>query len=293
MGVADDFQRFRDEYNIGQLLISSIGARYRRITTRLNKDFRNLDSDVAYSLYVGSYGRDTAARGVSDLDVAYILPPALYKQYNDYAGNGQSALLQRVKVSIQNTYPLSDISGDGQVVVSNFTDGVKFEVLPVFENTANTFTYANANGGGTWKACNPRAEIKAVHERNILVNHNLKNLCRMMRVWRDYNSVPMSGALIDALAYKFLETWEYKDKSFYYHDFMVRDFLKFLYEQDREQTYWRMPGSGSEVAKTGVFRLKALACHTLSIDACLLQKEEEGPKRRAKWRTIFGPTFPI
>ena len=62
-----------------------------------------------------------------------MLPVALYHQFNGYAGNGQSSLLQSVKKSLQNTYPTSDIAGDGQVAVIRFDDGITFEVLPVVE----------------------------------------------------------------------------------------------------------------------------------------------------------------
>jgi hypothetical protein len=64
MGVAEDFSTFKDNYNITADLISSISYRYRRITRQLNKDFWNTESETAHSLYVGSYGRDTAAKGV-------------------------------------------------------------------------------------------------------------------------------------------------------------------------------------------------------------------------------------
>jgi hypothetical protein len=144
MGVGDDFSTFKDNYNISATLISSISARYRRITRQLNTDFWTTTSETAHSIYVGSYGRDTAATGISDLDIAFTLPYDVYKQYHACAYNGQSMLLQAVKKSIQNTYPTSDSFGDGQVVVVSFTDNIKFEVLPVFDNTEGGFTYPNA-----------------------------------------------------------------------------------------------------------------------------------------------------
>ena len=292
MGVAEEFTNFKNAYNIDKELISSIAYRYQRITGQLNKDFRNIDSKTANSLYVGSYGRDTSARGISDLDMAYTLPASLYYQYDAYTSNGQSALLQAVKKSIQNTYTTSESFGDGQVVVVKFTDGIVFEVVPVFDNNAGTWTYPNANNGGSWQTCNPRAEIGAIHNRNLASNRNLKHLCRMMRVWRDHNDAPISGALIDTLAYQFIETWEYRDKSFLYHDFMARDFFKYLSDQDKDKTYWRMPGSSSYVWKKGNFQSKALVDYNIAVAACVLQKEEEGSQRRSKWRLIFGPTFP-
>ena len=163
----------------------------------------------------------------SDLDIAFELPNAEYHKYNRHQTNGQSALLQSVKRSLQNTYPTSDTSGDGQVVVINFDDKIRFEILPVFQNEkSESFTYPNANSGGSWKVCNPRAEIAAIKNRSDGTNRNLKYLCRMMRVWVDHCAVQMSGMLIDTLAYQFIENYEHRGKSFLYHDFMVRDFLR-------------------------------------------------------------------
>jgi hypothetical protein len=293
MGVGEDFATFKDNYNITTELIGSISYRYKRITKQLNKDFWNTDSDTAHSLYVGSYGRDTAAKGVSDLDVAFELPNALYHQYNAHQVNGQSALLQAVKKSMQNTYPTSEAAGDGQVVLVSFTDDIKFEVLPVFENKdKESFTYPNSNSGGSWKVCNPRAEIAAIKKRSDATNRNLKYLARMMRIWRDYCAVPMKGALIDTLAYQFIENYEHREKSFLYHDYMSRDFLEYLHGQDEKQTVWRAPGSGSHVGRTGVFEHKARSAQLRAIEAIQYAANGHHPSARSKWREIFGPLYP-
>jgi hypothetical protein len=293
MSVADDFRAFRRNYIIGTDLIASIGNRYRTITRRLNKDFWNTDSDVSHSLYVGSYGRDTAAKGISDLDIAFRLPFDVYERYKAYLGNGPSALLQAVRNSLQTTYPFSRLGGDGQVVVLQFADGITFEILPVFGGVDGPWIYPDSNSGGSWKTCNPKLEIDAVHDRNLAVNRNLKALCRMMRVWKDYNSVPMTGALIDALAYQFVGTWEHREKSFMYHDWMARDFLLHLNSQDRDKQYWLMPGSGSRVYRTGPFGYKAGIDYRNAVEACAFQDDADALKRRLKWRTVFGPIFPI
>jgi hypothetical protein len=59
---------------------ADISYRYKRITQRLNTDFRNTTSDTAHSIYVDSYGRDTGIGKVSDLDMAFWLPHATYQQ---------------------------------------------------------------------------------------------------------------------------------------------------------------------------------------------------------------------
>src|SRR5258708_40323661 len=112
MGLADWFRSFG--LNIQVQDGGTISMRYKRITKQLNTDFWNTTSDTAHSLYVGSYGRNTATKGFSDLDMIFELPDPLYYKYNSYFYNGQSALLQCVRTSMRKTYSTSDIGADGQ-----------------------------------------------------------------------------------------------------------------------------------------------------------------------------------
>ncbi len=292
MGVAEDFQAFRRQYLIPADVAGTISYRYRRITAQLNWDFWNTDSETAHSIYSGSYGRDTAARGISDLDVVFQLPVSLFQQYDGYSTNGQSALLQAVKRSIDKTYPSSGSFGDGQVVVIPFNDGITFEVLPGFALTGGGYRYPNANGGGKWFDCDPQSERNAINSRNANSNSNLKELCRMVRVWRDYVDAPMSGMLIDTLAYQFVETWEYRYKSFLYYDFMCRDFFGFVARQSQSQTYWKAPGSGSYVWRKGVFEHKARSAELRCLEAIAYQSENKEWSSRQKWREVFGSQYP-
>ena len=292
MGIAEWFSQFHSNLIIQDG--GTIASRYKAITRRLNTDFGNTTSDTSHSLYVGSYGRNTAVRGFSDLDMIFELPSSLYGQYDKYTGNGQSALLQAVRTSMQKTYPTTDIGGDGQVVVVSFQDGLRFEVVPVFVNTAGTYTFPDSNDGGTWRTTNPRAEIEAISKRNTAVNGNLVALARYMRAWKVKWDVPIGGLLIDTLAYQFLESWEYRDKSFLYHDFMARDFFLYMANQNRTQEYWRAPGSGAFVYRNDRFEWKATRCNNLSVEA--IAHESATPKRewsaKQKWREIFGTAFP-
>src|ERR1039458_4585039 len=121
MGLADWFSTFCANIQIQNG--DTISTRYKAITQRLNTDFWTTTSDTAHSLYVGSYGRNTAIQGFSDLDMIFQLPYLLYTQYNCHAGNGQSALLQTVKTSIEKTYSTTSIKADGQVILVPFNDG--------------------------------------------------------------------------------------------------------------------------------------------------------------------------
>ncbi len=292
MGLAEWFQTFCDNLKI--TTGETISARYRAITRRLNTDFWDTTSDTAHSLYVGSYGRNTAIEGLSDLDMIMQLPYSLYEQYNGHVGNGQSALLQAVKCSIERTYSTTSIRADGQVIQVPFTDGINFEVVPGFINKNDSYTYPDANDGGRWRTTDPRAEIEAIRQRNANCNGNLVQLCRMMRSWKQRWDVPIGGLLVDTLAYQFIENYSYRDKSFLYYDFMCRDMFKWMADQDAEQEWWRAPGSGAYVWGKGLFQYKAKRCYNIAVEA--IDHEQANPKRewsaKDKWREIFGAAFP-
>ncbi|MEK7376366.1 MAG: nucleotidyltransferase, partial [Candidatus Margulisiibacteriota bacterium] len=132
MSIGTKFESFCSNILIAQDTVEDISYRYKRITKQLNKDFWETESETAHSLYVGSYGRDTDIH-VSDVDMLFQLPYAVYERISQHSGNGQSALLQEVKSSIENTYK-SYVRADGQVVKVDFTDGVSFEIIPCFIN---------------------------------------------------------------------------------------------------------------------------------------------------------------
>ena len=274
--------------------VDTISMRYKNITKRLNTDFWNTTSETSHSLYVGSYGRNSATDEFSDLDMIFELPSLLLLQYNAHIGNGQSALLQRVKNCIRKTYPITTIGADGQVIQIFFGDGITFEVLPAFVNSDRSYTHPDANNGGKWAMTNPKPEINAIRDSNKKCNGNLIRLCRMMRAWKSKWSVPIGGLLIDTLAYQFINHWEYKGMSYVYYDWMCRDFFRFMVDQSKNQQYWLAPGSAQFVYRKGRFEAKAAECYDLSLEA--IQHEQAKPPRVwsaiQKWREIFGSKFP-
>jgi len=292
MSLSDWFSTFCRNIQVSDG--GTISNRYKAITKRLNTDFWSTTSDTSHSLYVGSYGRNTAIAGFSDLDMIMQLPYSKYEQYNNYYGNGQSALLQEVKNSLKKTYNSTDIGGNGQVVVISFTDGITFEIVPAFINDNDSYTYPDSNTGGSWKKTNPKPEIKAIRDRSSACNNNLVPLCRMMRAWKNKWTVSIGGLLVDTLAYQFIEKYEYRDKSYVYYDYMCRDFFKWMSEQDKEQSYWKAPGSGQYVYGKGLFQHKAKQCYNLALEA--IAYEIADPKKewsaKNKWRDIFGTKFP-
>lgn len=291
MSISTKFSEFCSNLRMNSDTVDKVRYRYKRITKQLNIDFWNSESETSNSLYVGSYGRGTAIH-VSDIDIIIKLPYSKYQQYNSYQGNGQSALLQEVKSSIQNTYK-SYMRADGQVVKIDFTDGICYEVVPGFINKDGvSYTYPDTNNGGSWKTTDPRSEIDSLATADYAWNKNLKRLCKMARAWKDQCSVPMGGLLIDTLAYRFLENWEHKNQSFTYYDWMTRDFLYYLSQRNSGQSFWYAPGSNQKVWRKGKFEYKALCSYNIAREAIAFEEKNQEWSANNKWREIYGTKFP-
>lgn len=289
MSVGSWFEEFCRSIKFSDKDLENLRHRYKQITKRINIEYWNSTSEVLHSLYVGSYGRGTATH-LSDIDILVILPKETYERIDNRQGNKQSSLLQELKEVLQKTYSTSHLKSDGQVVGINFSDGINFEIIPVFEKTDGSFLYPDTNYGGSWKTTNPKLEINEMNYYNKLTNGNLKNLCKMIREWKEKNNVDMSGYAIDTLAYNFIKEWEYKEKSYIYYDWMTRDFFKYLSEQT-ENTIVFAPGSYNTLNIGEKFGNKANMAYKKAKEA--IDDENEYPSyAKSEWREIYGSKFP-
>lgn len=265
-----------------------VGARRDEITKALNKDFRAKDGSTDHCMMVGSYGRHTAIRGVSDLDLLFILPPGLRPNYDDEGG--ARLVLTRVKDVLRARYPSTEVRVDQCVVRVQFTaNRFKFEVQPVFENADGSFAYPDT-GADRWKVTKPRAEIVATRECNTRTRSNMRHLARMARAWKNTSGVNMGGLLIDTLVHRFfLETDSYNSAGSDQYGRMARDFFEFLAEEPDKDHYLAL-GSHQHVKVKAQFHAKARKAYKRCSEAI----EEKGQASVAKkWRTVFGTSVPL
>ncbi|MBP0611505.1 hypothetical protein J8J42_00400 [Chryseobacterium sp. cx-311] len=288
MDIKQTFQDFSTNLVVNNQ--DNIENRFGLITQRLNEDFHDIKSKSENGVYVGSYGRDTAINGVSDLDLIFILPDSLYSQYNNREGNKQSQLLQDVKNSINKTYPNSKVRGDGQVVVLKFTKD-HIEVCPCFLESDGTFTYPDSNNGGSWKKTNPTPEAKEIFSYDKRCNGNLILLCRYVRAWKNKCGVKIGGLLIDTFVYNFFKSEsKYEKYNYEKHDLLIRDFFEYLKNIDDNRRYWYALGSKQHVyKKNSNFKSKARKAFKNVEEA--IEKNENDTVYEI-WRKVFGKAFP-
>ncbi len=283
---APHFDQFRK--NLAVRNEADISTSYKEITKRLNKDYWALESDTQHCLQVGSYGRCTAIHGVSDLDMVFELPAKDLERFKKVEGNGPSQMLQEVKKCLEARYPKTKMSGDGQVVVVEF-DKYRCEILPAFYNADDdSYTYGDTHDGGSWCTCKPRHEIRAVNERNKSSNRNLKRVCKMLRAWKEAQGAPMSGMLIDTLAYNFFEdNADYDANSYASYPSLLKDVFSFLANL-AQQDYWHAPGSDQRVDCKGKFQRKAKKAAAKCQEALDADTDK---KKESLWREVFGGRF--
>ena len=281
MAITEMFRDFLQNLKIDNS--EKISNRYDEITASLNKKFRDTESKKANSLQVGSYGRWTAIKGISDLDMLYIMPKGKWNYYKD---GKQSQLLSDVRSAIKARYPTTDVRVDRLVVTVTYTN-FHIEVQPVFEQDDGSFKYPDTYNDGSWKITKPREEIAAMTEFSREKNNNLRNLCRMARAWKNKHGVGMGGLLIDTLAHNFLKSTDYyDDKSFLYYDYMSRDFFEYLSKLPKQDRFAAL-GSGQHVKVKKNFQRKAKKAYKLCLKAI-----DAGDASHDKWKKVYGRPFP-
>ncbi|WP_179762838.1 nucleotide-binding domain-containing protein [Pseudonocardia alni] len=265
-----------------------VASRRDEITKALNKDFRQKDGCVDYRLMVGSYGRHTAIKGISDLDMIFTIPGHLRSSYS--SETGPRRILERVRDVLRGRYPNTDVRVDQCVVRVQFTSNAfKFEVQPAFENADRSFDYPDTSAK-KWKNTKPRDEIKATKDCNDRTSKNMRHLARMARAWKNANGVAVGGLLIDTLVHRFFsQTTKYDSASTGSFDCMARDFFEFLKNESNQDFYLAL-GSNQRVKVKARFQPKAKKAYNRCLDAI----DNEGKaSANKKWREVFGTSVPL
>lgn len=289
MSLAKDFEYFCSQITPSDKELKNSKIKIQRIVKKLNQNYYETDSDSDHLYIVGSVGRNTAISNISDYDIIFELPHETYLKFNSYSNNGQSCLLQEVKKVIKETYPSTDIKGDGQVIVVQFTD-YKIEVVPGFKEDDDRFKYPDSNDGGHWKYTDPIPEKNASLQQIEATNNNYKRFANILRSWKNNVGFKFKGLLIDTLVYNYFE--ENPQKKFIgYDDYLLT--LKFIFNylqnQDENQSYWYALGSNQRITNddNGLFIKKAKKAYSK------IEELDENDDINQILQDLLGKDFPV
>lgn len=249
------------------------------------------DSEKRHFCFVGSYGRGTADANVSDIDMVYFLPHNQLSRYEEYRSNGQSQLLQEIKECISETYPNTEMRGDGQVVVVSFSDGMKFEVVPAFAYTKAQYLYADTHNGGSWKLSSPTSDFIEFNRADKCSDGKLRNLCRLARVWRVQQNLDIKGILLDTLVWMYLKQNNWGRKLSYAE--MSFGFFVFLSNRQNAPVVLKTPGGEETVIDDGGYASKSSISAKSAIQAMIFSDAQDYYNSSLIWQKIYGTDFPL
>ena len=246
-------------------------------------------SEIAHSVVIGSWAKQTRVRPFSDIDVMFILPYDMYLRFESRAGNKQSQILQEMRANLKgSTYPRTEISGDRHVVIVE-VDGVTIEVVPAILLQDGRYWVCDTNDGGRYKLADPAAELRAL-ELATSSNDNARQLTRLLKKWQIQNDVLIKAFQLERLAIEFLGQWPYSAHDRFWYDWMMRDF--FAYMVTRADGWVCMPGTGEWIALGSGWLGAAQRAGLNAAAACIYEQGNLESTAGKAWQNIFGNVAP-
>lgn len=267
-----------------------ITEKTKAVARAINQQYWHMRSDTRNIHFLGSYGRDTAIKGLTNINLLAVLPPAVYKRFQAHPGNGQAHLMLEMKESIKHISMGAYINSEGCLLLP--VHNILMEIIPGFATEKRTFLYPESHDGWRWATFNPLREIEAMDEYNYKYGGKVKHLAKMMRAWRQTYQAGIPGMLIDTLVMTFMDDWEGNETSFAYYGYMVLDFLEYMAGLKKDQLIWYAKGSNRKITREEDFGSQANIAFKKARLA--LQAENEGNIHKANqvWREVLGDLFP-
>jgi hypothetical protein len=129
-------------------------------------------------------------------------------------------------------------------------------------------------------------EIEAAQTR---FSNNARGLARMMEHWQRQNNAPLKSFQLERMSIEFLSSWPHSQRRFYYHDWMVRDFLAHVCSRSGGSII--MPGTSEVVSLGDEWTSKSLTALSNAIKACSAERLSENTAAGEAWYEIFGPPW--
>lgn len=291
VAVHSRFEKFADELLLSKDQFEDAITKQRGVRQSLERAYYERCTSNPPGLIVGSWGRGTQVKPSSDVDVIFELPVAEKTRFDRYSGNGQSALLQEVKSVLQQTYPGTDMRGDGQVVQVKF-NSIMVEVLPAFRSDeSHTYVFPDTNDGGSWKSCHPEFEQALFEVRDSESNRNFRRVVRMIKCWKKECNVTFKSFLLEHVIYDFFEKCVWRSYSYLYYDWIIRDFFEFLIKACGSRIW--IPNDGNYIGLGAEWLNDAKQAYADALEACDLEYRDLQVSAGLSWQKIFGTRIEV
>lgn len=285
IAVTKRFELFESNIRLTPDQVADGQTKQEGVVSCLNAHYYGSSSKTEHGQAVGSWGKRTRVRPPRDVDVMFVLPPAVYTRFSTNVGNKQSTLLQEVKGVLQTSYPSTDMRGDGQVVMVRFNT-FNVEVVPSFLLTDGRYWICDTNDGGSYKVTDPIAELNQIDSVDKEFKGNLRVLIRMFKIWQQECSVPLKSFHIELLAKEFIRVSPWGASSYFWFDWLIRDFFKFI--QGKANQYVFVPGTAEAINIGDGWKSRCDSAYDRAVKACEYEHLDLVSLAGDEWKKIFG-----
>jgi Second Messenger Oligonucleotide or Dinucleotide Synthetase domain len=290
--VVDRFSRFLDNLELTAAQVQDGATKYKGVVSCLNAAYYSHNSDTANAFLIGSWAKRTRIRPPRDVDLYFILPPEVYHRFDSYPNgvNKQSALLQEVKGKLLAKYWSSSIKGDGPVVLASF-ESYNVEIVPAFAlSEAGSYWVYDTKNGGKYVTTKPLHEVDAICEADARNNQNVRRLIRMLKAWQAWCTVPIKSFYLELLAIEFLDQWHWRQQSYFFYDWMCRDFFAWMI--NKANSFVLAPGTYEILWLGENWKSRADGAYARAVKACDFERANEMLDSGDEWQKIFGTDIP-
>lgn len=289
VGVTPRFRQFHADLDVDKDEEEDAQRKLDGIVGCLNRSYYGETALDGTSMLVGSWNKQTLVAPPDDLDVYFLPPVAEFQRFNNYFGNGQSAFLQDVKSRLLETYPQTDMRGDGQVIVVRF-NSITVELAPAFTRTDMKLLIPDTNDGGSWRVADPVGELATLDTCDAACRGNVRAILRMAKVWRDYCNVPLRSFQLELIVQRFMPLCFWRLQDYYYYDWIVRDFFEYLLSQKNQVLV--VPGTGERMQLGDSWVSRAQTAYENALTACHYEQLDLVGYAGREWQKIFGDRIP-
>ncbi|MEX0803264.1 MAG: nucleotidyltransferase [Candidatus Binatia bacterium] len=289
IGVRQRFTQFHANLSLTALQHADGLTKRNGVVRCLNRHYYGLISDSDHSFLIGSWAKSTAIRPPRDVDLYFLLPLDVYHRFQGYLWTRQSALLQEVKEAIVETYPDTDMRGDGQVIVVRF-ETYNVEVVPAFLLTNGHYWICDTHNNGSYKETAPLAEVNHIEAIDMSNNRNLRPLIRMLKSWQACCSVPIKSFELELLAADFVSQSPWRFKDYFWFDWITRDFFAYLYHRANSSVV--VPGTFERIYLGSAWQSRAETAYYRAEKACRHEEANQIEAAGEEWQKIFGLQIP-
>jgi hypothetical protein len=281
--VAQGFANLQENVRITDLQEATVENRQKNVRDAVAKELTALTSFVT-----GSYRRGTLIAPLSkaDIDIFVILDPKYY------SADGHTNLIDRVKRVIKGTYPTTpEISRNGQAVTISFTD-FKVDVVPAFHRQGGGYLIPDSVRK-RWIETDPTQHVTIWNNANIAHFQQLVPVIRMIKQWNRAHSALLRSFHLETLILQVLNNVKISD---------LPSAARFVFDKARAacQVVVNDPaGYGGNIAayldtkeKVAEVVKRFETAYIQAAEAERLAAANQIQQAFAKWRTIFGDSFP-